>query len=67
MILTSVPLPSDELSSIPIPSLSHNFLHKYKPIPVDFLLPSLPLVPVKPLSNTFDNSALFMPMPLSFR
>lgn len=49
-----------------IPSLLHSFLHRYKPIPVDFLFASLPFVPVKPFSNTRVISPFFIPIPLSF-
>ena len=60
-----VPSPSLELISIDIFNLSHNFLHKYKPIPVDFLPDTLPFIPVKPLSNTRDISLSLIPITLS--
>ena len=49
---------------MPSPSLLHSFLHKYNPIPVDFF-PILPLLPVKPLSNTLAVSLSLIPIPLS--
>ena len=55
------------LDSIPInsPNLSHNFLHKYKPNPVDLLLFNRPAFPVKPFSNTLSISSEGIPIPLS--
>ena len=66
MILTSVPTSFSEFNSIPRLNLSHNFLHKYNPIPVDFCPIFLPFSPVKPLSNTLVISPFFIPIPLSF-
>ena len=65
IILTSVPIPCSEFNSIPNPNLLHNFLHKYNPIPVDFLLIILPFSPVKPFSNTLVISPFLIPIPLS--
>ena len=47
-------------------NLSHNFLHKYNPIPVDFFPIILPFSPVNPFSNTLESSYFFIPNPLSF-
>ena len=59
-----MPIFSFEVKLIPIPSLSQSFLHKYKPIPVDF--PKLrPFSPVNPFSNTLSISFSFIPTPLS--
>ena len=65
MILTSVPSSFSEFNSIPSPSLSHNFLHKYSPMPVDFCPMILPFSPVKPLSNTLVISPYLIPITLS--
>ena len=45
------------------PSLTHNFLARYSPIPVEFDL--FLFEPVNPFSNTLDNSDGFIPQPLS--
>ena len=55
---------SSDSISILCPSLVHNFLAMYKPMPVDLIL-SLPLVPVKDFLKTFGISLLGMPIPLS--
>ncbi|MPN21232.1 hypothetical protein SDC9_168611 [bioreactor metagenome] len=64
-MLISVPLLCIEFSVNPIPNLSHSFLHRYNPIPVD--LPyNLPFSPVNPFSKTLFKSFGEMPTPLSF-
>ena len=63
-MFTVVPLYTCDSIFIPIPSLSHNFLHRYRPIPV--LFPNfLPFSPVNPFSNTLLISLSFIPTPLS--
>ena len=61
-----MPIFFSEFNSIPNPNLLHNFLHKYNPIPVDFLLIILPFSPVNPFSKTLVISPFFIPIPLSF-
>src|SRR6056297_986032 len=56
---------SSDLIFIYIPSLSHSFLHRYKPIPVDLIF-VLPVFPVYPFLNTLFISLGLIPMPLSF-
>ena len=55
-----------EFNSIPNCNFSQSFLHKYKPIPVDFFPIILPFSPVKPFSKTLVISPFFIPIPLSF-
>ena len=64
MIITFVYYLSLDSISINNPNLSHNFLHKYNPIPVDLLF-NRPMFPVNPFSNTLSNSSLGIPIPLS--
>ena len=62
---TSVPISFSDAISNPIHNLSHSFLHKYNPIPVDFFS-CLPLVPVNPFSKTLPISALSIPLSLIY-
>jgi len=55
---------SSDFISILCPSLVHNFLAMYRPMPVDLIL-SLPLVPVKDFLKTLGISLFGMPIPLS--
>lgn len=65
-MIISVPIFFLEVISIANPNLLQSFLHRYRPIPVDFLPDRRPLVPVNPFSKTRDNSLSLIPKPLSF-
>ena len=64
-ILKVVPFLYSESILIFKPNLSHIFLAKYKPIPVDLVL--LLSLPVKPFSKTFPISLSLIPLILDIK
>ena len=59
-----LPCPGSDCAVMACPNLSAADLHRYRPIPVDFLS-CLPLYPVYPFSKIRGRSSGAMPIPVS--